>query len=82
MGKTSYISANGMMLGEITGGVMRNYGTDALGSIVETVLNGVEENTYVYKPYGATLAKTGTAADPSRVRKNRPIFVAARRAAI
>ena len=32
---------------------------------METVLNGVEENTYVYKPYGATLAKTGTAADPS-----------------
>lgn len=65
MGKTSYISSNGMLIGEETNGVMRNYGTDALGSVVETVLNGVEENTYVYKPYGATLAKTGTAADPS-----------------
>jgi len=65
MGKTSYISMDGMLIGEITSGVMRNYGTDALGSVVETVLNGVEENTYAYKPYGATLAKTGTAADPS-----------------
>ena len=32
---------------------------------METVLNGVEENTYVYKPYGGTLAKTGSATDPS-----------------
>ena len=65
MATTNYISLDGMLIGEMTSGVMRNYGTDALGSVVETVLNGVEENTYVYKPYGATLAKTGTAADPS-----------------
>ena len=52
-------------MGEMTSGAMRNYGTDALGSVVETVLNGVEENTYQYKPYGAMLAKTGVAADPS-----------------
>jgi len=65
MATTNYVSMDGMLIGEITSGVMRNYGTDALGSVVETVLNGVEENTYAYKPYGATLAKTGTAADPS-----------------
>lgn len=44
---------------------MRNYGTDALGSVVATYSNGALENTYAYKPYGATLAKTGTATDPS-----------------
>jgi RHS repeat-associated protein len=65
MAKTSYITANGMMLGEVTNGVMRNYGTDALGSVVATYSNGALENTYAYKPYGSTLAKTGTVADPS-----------------
>lgn len=62
---TNYISMDGMLMGEMTSGVMRNYGTDALGSVVETVLNGVEENTYQYKPYGGLLAKTGVATDPS-----------------
>jgi len=65
MAVTSYVSMDGMLIGEITGGVMRNYGTDALGSVVDTASNGVVENTYRYKPYGGTLAKTGTAADPS-----------------
>jgi RHS repeat-associated protein len=65
MPTTDYIVANGMMLGEVTNGVMRNYGTDALGSVVSTYSNGALENTYAYKPYGATLAKTGTATDPS-----------------
>jgi len=65
MAATKTVTIDGMLIGEITNGVMRNYGTDALGSVVETVLNGVEENTYVYKPYGATLAKTGAAADPA-----------------
>jgi RHS repeat-associated protein len=65
MPTTDYIVANGMMLGEVTNGVMRNYGTDALGSVVQTYSNGVPENTYAYKPYGATLTKTGTAVDPS-----------------
>ncbi len=65
MAVTNYISMDGMLIGEMTNGVMRNYGTDALGSVVETVLNGVEENTYQYKPYGGLLAKTGVAADPS-----------------
>ena len=53
------------MLGEVTNGVMRNYGTDALGSVVQTYSNGALENTYAYKPNGAALAKTGTAVDPS-----------------
>ena len=64
MAVTNYITIDGMLMGEMTNGVMRNYGTDALGSVVETVLNGVEENTYQYKPYGGLLAKTGVAADP------------------
>ena len=59
MPTTDYIVANGMMLGEVTNGVMRNYGTDALGSVVQTYSNGVPENTYACKPYGTTLTKTG-----------------------
>ncbi len=65
MAYTSYITIDGTLVGEETNGVMRNYGTDALGSVVTTTLNGVAENTYRYKPYGGLLAKTGTAADPS-----------------
>ena len=30
MAKTSYYTMNGMLIGEATGGVMRNYVTDAL----------------------------------------------------
>ena len=65
MAYTSYITIDGMLIGEETNGVMRNYGTDALGSVVTTSLNGVPENTYRYKPYGGLLAKTGAAPDPS-----------------
>jgi hypothetical protein len=65
MAKTSYITIDGMIIGEMANGVMRNYGTDALGSVVETVLNGAQENAYAYKPYGSLLAKTGAAPDPS-----------------
>lgn len=65
MGKTSYYSMDGMIFAESTNGVMRNYGTDALGSVVETIVNVAVENTYQYKPYGGLLAKTGTAPDPS-----------------
>jgi hypothetical protein len=64
MATTNYVSLDGMITAEVNNGVMRNYGMDASGSVVETVLNGVAENTYQYKPYGATLAKTGTAVDP------------------
>ncbi len=65
MAVTNYVTIDGMLIGEYTNGVMRNYGTDSLGSVVTTSLNGVAENTYRYKPYGGLLAKTGTAADPS-----------------
>lgn len=65
MAVTNYVSAGGMLIGEVTNGVMRNYGTDALGSVVKTAINGVEENSYTYKPYGGTLAKIGAASDPS-----------------
>jgi RHS repeat-associated protein len=65
MGVTSYYSFGGEILGEETGGVRRDYLTDALGSVTATVTDaGVVENTYRYKPYGETLAKTGTGSDP------------------
>ncbi len=50
---------------DLAGGVRRDYLTDALGSVTATVTGaGVVENTYRYKPYGETLAKTGTGSDP------------------
>jgi RHS repeat-associated protein len=65
MGVTSYYSFGGEILGEETGGVRRDYLTDALGSVTATVTGaGVVENTYRYKPYGSILAKTGTGSDP------------------
>src|SRR5580658_5815835 len=65
MAYKSYITEDGMIVGEMTNGVMRNYQLDALGSVVGTVLNGVAENTYRYNPYGGVGRKTGSAADPS-----------------
>ena len=62
---TNYISSNGMIIGEETSGVFRAFGLDALGSVVATYTGSAVENTYQYKPYGATLAKTGSASDPS-----------------
>ena len=65
MGVTSYYSFGGEIIGEETGGVRRDYLTDALGSVTATVTGaGVVENTYRYKPYGEQLAKTGTGGDP------------------
>ena len=65
MGVTSYYSFGGEILGEETGGVRRDYLTDALGSVTATVTSaGAVENTYRYKPYGEQLAKTGTGNDP------------------
>ena len=65
MATTNYVSANGMIVGESTGGVSRAYGTDALGSVVATYSGAVRENTYQYKPYGGLLSKTGVASDPN-----------------
>ena len=65
MAVTNYISVGGALIGEVTSGVMRNYGTDALGAVVATYLNGALENEYAYKPYGSIISKTGTASDPT-----------------
>ena len=65
MAVTNYYSFGGEIIGEETGGVRRDYLTDALGSVTATVTSaGVVENTYRYKPYGETLAKTGVGGDP------------------
>jgi hypothetical protein len=65
MAVTNYITINGKIHGEVTGAVATGYATDALGSVVATVDNtGSVANTYRYKPYGTTLAKTGAGADP------------------
>jgi RHS repeat-associated protein len=63
----NYYTVAGQLLGEhTTGQTPRDYVTDALGSVVGTVTSaGQAENTYRYKPYGALLAKTGTAPDPA-----------------
>jgi RHS repeat-associated protein len=63
----NYYTVGGQLLGEqTTGQTPRDYVTDALGSVVGTVTStGQAENTYRYKPYGALLAKTGTAPDPA-----------------
>lgn len=61
----SYLTINGKIHGEVSGGVATGYATDALGSVTATVDNsGNVANAYRYKPYGATLAKTGSSADP------------------
>lgn len=63
---TYYISTHGMIWGEISAsGVTTSYGHDALGSVIETYSAGALENTYRYKPFGATLARTGVDANPS-----------------
>lgn len=65
MAVTNYYSFGGEILGEETGGVRRDYLTDALGSVTATVTEaGTVENTYRYKPYGEQLAMTGTGSDP------------------
>jgi RHS repeat-associated protein len=62
---TNYISTHGMIWGEISdAGVTTSYGHDALGSVIETFSSGTLLNTYRYKPYGATLATTGSSPNP------------------
>ena len=65
MPTTNYVTVNGMIIGESTGGVNRAYGLDALGSVVAMYTGTSVENTYRYKLYDGLLAKTGTASDPS-----------------
>ena len=62
---TNYYSVEGEIIGEASGGVRTDYLTDALGSVTGTVNQSASVvNTYRYKPYGTTLAKTGTGNDP------------------
>jgi len=62
---TNYLTVNGEIIGESTGGVRTDYLTDALGSVTATVDQSASVvNTYRYKPYGELLAKTGTGSDP------------------
>jgi RHS repeat-associated protein len=57
---------DGEITGEETGGVRTDYLTDAIGSVTATVdQTGTVQNTYRYKPYGQSLAKTGSAPDPA-----------------
>jgi RHS repeat-associated protein len=65
--KKTYYSVSGELLGEKAAGGQRiDYLTDALGSVTATVdQTGTVLNRYVYKPYGALLAKTGVATDPA-----------------
>ena len=66
MGVTNYIRLGSEIIGERPlGGTRRNYARDALGSVTGTLSGGAVENTYAFKPYGAQLAKTGSASDPS-----------------
>jgi len=60
-------SIGGIIIGETSTGSPRvDYLTDALGSVTATVNQTAQVvNTYRYKPFGATLAKTGTGPDPS-----------------
>jgi RHS repeat-associated protein len=60
----NYHTVNGQMVGQSTGSTFTQYLTDALGSVTATVNGKRVTNTYRYKPYGESLAKTGTGADP------------------
>jgi len=64
---TNYYAVDNDILGEKTTASSRiDYLTDALGSVTATLNQSAQVvNTYRYKPYGAQLAKTGTAADPA-----------------
>ena len=63
----NFHTVNGQIIGETTAGSPRvDYLTDALGSVTATVNQSAQVvNTYRYKPFGATLAKTGTGPDPA-----------------
>ena len=62
---TNYLTVNGEIIGETTGGVRTDYLTDALGSVTATIDQSASVvNTYRYKPYGELLAKTGAGSDP------------------
>ena len=80
MPTTYYNSVNGRILGEFTDGVETTYMTDALGSTIGTIQNSGVINRYVYKPYGARLAKTGSGPDPRFLWFGGAAFLASKRA--
>src|SRR5689334_17180341 len=66
MGVTNYITVNELIVGEeFLGGGRTDYAVDALGSVTGTLVGGVLQNTYAYKPFGAQLAKIGGGNDPN-----------------
>ena len=65
MPTTNYNTYNRRIRSETTAGAITTYLTDALGSVTATVNQSqVIENTYRYKPYGATLDQTGSGPVP------------------
>lgn len=62
---TNYFTVNGQIVGEATGSSFTQYLADAMGSVRATVEGKRVRNTYVFKPYGELLAKTGTGPDPA-----------------
>jgi RHS repeat-associated protein len=65
MATTYYHAVDGEIIGETTSGTRTHYLTDALGSVNATVDSSVAvARTYRYKPYGDTLAATGSGVEP------------------
>src|SRR5580658_4286086 len=62
---TNFNTYNGRIRSESRAGVITSYLTDALGSVTATVNQSqVVQNTFRYKPYGATLSQTGSGIPP------------------
>ena len=67
MAVKNYSTVNGMLIGETStapGARPVDYMTDALGSIIGTIVNGTVQNTYRYAGYGQQVSKTGAGVDP------------------
>ena len=63
---TYFTTAYNQVISESVNGVVKDYMTDAIGSVVGyRDASGNIENEYWYKPYGSVLAKTGSGEDPS-----------------
>jgi RHS repeat-associated protein len=59
-----YCNFNGMMVGEIRGGIATGYVPDTQGSCIATVSGGVVTSTTDYYPYGEVASSTGTNPSP------------------
>jgi len=63
--ETNYHTVRGRIIGQSVGGIQTDYLTDALGSVSATVNSSqAVMNTYRAKPYGQSLARTGSGIDP------------------